>query len=265
MATIQDNKAYLEDSSRFPKLQLSPLLQPRYQHTHEEYNRIIEYLGQLYQKSQQAIYTIDLTFDEESSNPIANSVVATETQNLNDKISRFKVVFFYSIEAIGSDRQQSSSAESTSDEVFWFENVATFGFVPGGLIVVGGATPYYSNWKNRSDYITAQFEPYTEKLYYCVEEQKLYVWDGTELVSVSGDDIQVDSTLSTTSTNPVENQAITNEINSLRTQIESIEVPTTRDFEIDFSTGNLMLTQAGREDETSFEIDNNGNFNVILS
>lgn len=265
MATIQENKAYLEDSSRFPKLTSIVVTLPRYQHTSEEYNRIIEYLGQLYQKSQQAIYTIDLVFDRESSNPIANSVVATETQSLNDKISRFKVAFFYSIEASGSDMQQSSSAESTSDEVFWFENVATFGFVPGGLIVAGGSTPYYSNWKNRADYTTDQFEPFADKLYYCISEHKLYVLENDTLVSIGGDNIQVDSTLSTTSTNPVENQAITNEINSLRTQIESIKVPTTRSFEIDFSTGNLMLTQAGRLDETSFELVNNGNFNVILS
>lgn len=275
--TIEQNKAYLEDSSRFPKLQSSPLLQPRYQHTHEEYNRIIEYLSQLYQKSQQAVYTVDLAFNGESFNPIANNAVATAVQDINTKISRFKVVFFHSIEASGSDRQQSSSAQSTSDEVFWFENTATFGFVPGGLIVVGGATQYYSNWENREEYTNAQFQPYADKIYYCVSEQKLYVWDGETIVAIGGSagksayQIALDNGFVGT-----EQQWLL----SLKGETGATGATGAKgdkgdkgdkgshvlmNFEIDGTNGCLMLTEADEDESMDFEIDANGNFNIILN
>ena len=229
--TIEQNKAYLEDSSRFPKLQSSPLLQPRYQHTHEEYNRIIEYLSQLYQKSQQAVYTVDLAFDGESFNPIANNAVATAVQDINTKISRFKVVFFYSIEASGSDRQQSSSAESTS----------------------------------------------ADKIYYCLSEQKLYVWDGETIAAIGGSagksayQIALDNGFVGT-----EQQWLL----SLKGETGATGATGAKgdkgdkgdkgshvlmNFEIDDTNGCLMLTEADEDESMDFEIDANGNFNIILN
>lgn len=264
MATIQENKAYLEDSSRFPKLTSVVVTLPRYQHTSEEYNRIIEYLSQLYSLTQSSVQNVDATFDEMSTNPLQNAIITQRLNSDDERFVRKQVSFFKDIFDSGTDRMSSSAVASTVDEVFFFSNASTFGYVPSGGIMPS-VPQYYSNWKNRNEYTDDTKAPYREKLYFCTTNKKLYVWSNNTLVSVSGDEIQVDSELSDTSTNPVENKAITNEINSLRTQIESIEVPTTRNFEIDFTTGCLVLTQAGRDDGVSFEIDNNGNFNVILS
>lgn len=265
MATILENKTYLEDSSRFPKLTSVEVTLPRYQHTSEEYNRIIEYLSQLYELTQSSIRSVDAIFNESSTNPLQNGVITQRLDNNDERFVRKQVSFFKSILASGTDKMSTSVVTSTSDEVFFFTNNSTFGYVPNS----GGITPitpqYYSNWANRDEYTHLDTTPYVEKLYYCISDRKLYVWQDNALIPVGGADIQVDSTLSTTSTNPVENQAITNELNSLRSQIEDIEVPTTRSFYIDQETGELTLTQAGHNDETSFELDNYGYFNMILT
>lgn len=75
---------------------------------------------------------------------------------------------------------------------------------------------------------------------------------------------EADTALSTTSENAVQNKVITEELNRLQEEIDGIETPTMREFEIDDVTGHLMLTEVGRADSTSFELDENGHFNVIV-
>ena len=109
----------------------------------------------------------------------------TNAQPMTDVLRRNKVSFFYSIEASGTDMQQSSTGESSSEEVFFFENTGTFGYVPGGLITSG--VQYYSNWANHDEYTEDDFLPIEGKLYYCISNRKLYTWNGSSLVAVIGD------------------------------------------------------------------------------
>ena len=83
MPTINENQQYLTDASRFPKLSSVPVSLPRYQHSSEEYNRIVEYLGQLYERSRQALTTVDSVLDPDSANPISSAAVAEAIARLS--------------------------------------------------------------------------------------------------------------------------------------------------------------------------------------
>ena len=271
MPTIEQNKAYLEDSSRFPKQQASPLLQPRFQYSHEEYNRIIEYLDQLYQRTGQAVTQVDSVLDPQSQNPIRNQAVSEAIDALQADILHRQVAVFQSILPSGTLIQQSAAAESTPADIYFFTDAATFGFVPSASTGVSAAQPslaaspqYYANWPNRAIYTDADLHPYASKLYFCIQQRKLYVWDGTTLQPVGGTEIQVDDTLSPTSTNPVQNKAVTAELTRLQDQLDSIENPTERHFEVD-EDGCLIQIKSGADDGTSFEIDADGNFIQIIN
>lgn len=216
MPTIEQNKAYLEDPSRFPKQQASPLLQPRFQYSHEEYNRIIEYLDQLYQRTGQAVTHVDSVLDPQSQNPIRNQAVSEAIDALQADILHRQVAFFQSILPSGTLIQQSATAESTPTDVYFFADAASFGFVPSASTGVSVAQPslaaspqYYANWPNRAIYTTADLHPYASKLYFCIQQRKLYVWDGTNMQPIGGSDIHVDDELSPTSINPVQNKVVT--------------------------------------------------------
>lgn len=266
MPTIEQNKAYLEDSSRFPKQQASPLLQPRFQHSAEEYNRIIEYLDQLYQRTGQAVTQVDSVLDPQSQNPIRNQAVAEAIDALQADILHRQVAFFQSILPTGTLIQQSAIAESTPADVYFFTDAATFGFVPSASTGVSAAQPqYYTNWPNRAIYADDQFHPYASKLYFCIDNRKLYCWDGTTLQPVGGSDIHVDDELSPTSINPVQNKAVTAELTRLQDQLDSIETPAIRHFEIDVQSGHLFLTEAGGDDHCSFQIDNYGHLVMTIN
>lgn len=233
MPTIEQNKAYLEDSSRFPKQQANPLLQPRFQHSHEEYNRIIEYLAQLYQRTGQAVTQVDSVLDPQSQNPIRNQAVAEAIDALQADILHRQVAFFQSILPSGTLIQQSSTAESTPADVYFFTDAATFGFVPSASPGVSVAQPslavspqYYVNWANRAIYTDADQHPSAAKLYFCIQQRKLYVWDGTNMQPVGGDKIL--------------------------------------SFQIDNSTGCLMMTEENMGGSMDFTIDSNGNLNLTL-
>ena len=77
-------------------------------------------------------------------------------------------------------------------------------------------------------------------------------------------EIDIDSETSETSENALQNKVVTAELNRLQQEIDSIETPTMRDFVIESDTGCLMLTEVGRDDGTGFEIDEDGNFNVVI-
>lgn len=193
MATIQENKAYIEDSSRFPKLQSVELVQPRYQFTNEEYNRIVEYLGQLYTLSQSAVTSVDASLDVASTKPLENRVVAAAIARLTSTANRIKISFFKGIEQSGTVRQTSSPLSSEPEEVSFYEDAGTFGFKPSsgeGIVT----TQYYNNWQNRDEYTDENLEPYTAKVYYCIDDKTLYVFDDGELVRIGGDsNIEVDT------------------------------------------------------------------------
>ena len=265
MPTIDDNKTYLTDASRYPKLTSTPVTLPRYQHTAEEYNRIIEYLDQLYQRTGQAVTQVDSVLDPQSQNPIRNQAVAEAIDALQADILHRQVAFFQSILPSGTLIQQSAAAESTPADVYFFADAASFGFVPSASSGVSVAQPqYYANWPNRAIYADADLHPYASKLYFCIQQRKLYVWDGTTLQPVGGSDIHVDDELSPTSTNPVQNNAVTAELNRLQDQIDSIETPAIRHFEIDVQSGHLFLTEAGGDDPCSFQIDNYGHLLINI-
>ena len=216
MPTIDDNKTYLTDASRYPKLTSTPVTLPRYQHTADEYNRIIEMLVQLTQRQNEALYDIDSLLDPESQNPVQNRAVTEAIGSLKADLLRRQVAVFQSILPSGTLIQQSATAESTPADVYFFTDAATFGFVPSASTGVSVAQPslaaspqYYANWPNRAIYADDQFHPYADKLYFCIQQRKLYVWDGTDMQPVGGSDIHVDDELSPTSINPVQNKVVT--------------------------------------------------------
>lgn len=331
MATIQENKAYIEDSSRFPKLQSVELVQPRYQFTNEEYNRIVEYLGQLYTLSQSAVTSVDASLDVASTKPLENRVVAAAIARLTSTANRIKISFFKGIEQSGTVRQTSSPLSSEPEEVSFYEDAGTFGFKPSsgeGIVT----TQYYNNWQNRDEYTDENLEPYTAKVYYCIDNKTLYIYEDGELIGIGGGNSNVDNALSTSSENPVQNKVIagaladkaniadvyskqqvdnlisqsavtvdtalspsstnpiqnkkvaealdgkvggadysdgdlvlysdpekTNEIDRVNLNVDRI-----LSFEIDDTTGFLMMTEENMGSSMDFEIDENGNLNLIL-
>ena len=222
MATIQENKAYIEDSSRFPKLQSVELVQPRYQFTNEEYNRIVEYLGQLYTLSQSAVTSVDASLDVVSTKPVENRVVAAAIARLTSTANRIKISFFKKIEQSGTVRQTSSPLSSEPEEVYFFEDAGTFGFKPSsgeGIVT----TQYYNNWQNRDEYTDENLEPYTAKVYYCIDNKTLYIYEDGELIGIGGGNSNVDSALSTSSVNPVQNKVVTTALNTKFAGISFVE------------------------------------------
>lgn len=148
--------------------------------------------------------------DERLERMLADTLLQTDIQSLATQLKECQVAFFQSILPSGTLIQQSATAESTPADVYFFTDAATFGFVPSASTGVSVAQPQYcSNWPNRAIYTTADLHPYASKLYFCIQQRKLYVWDGTTLQPVGGTEIQVDDTLSPTSTNPVQNKVVT--------------------------------------------------------
>lgn len=148
--------------------------------------------------------------DERLERMLADSLLQTDIQSLATQLKECQVAFFQSILPSGTLIQQSAAAESTPADVYFFTDAATFGFVPSASTGVSAAQPqYYANWPNRAIYADDQFHPYASKLYFCIQQRKLYVWDGTDMQPVGGSDIHVDDELSTTSTNPVQNKVVT--------------------------------------------------------
>lgn len=148
--------------------------------------------------------------DERLERMLADTLLQTDIQSLATQLKECQVAFFHSILPSGTLIQQSATAESTPADVYFFTDAATFGFVPSASTGVSVAQPqYYSNWPNRAIYTTADLHPYASKLYFCIQQRKLYVWDGTDMQPVGGSDIHVDDELSTTSINPVQNKVVT--------------------------------------------------------
>jgi len=191
MSTIIENKEYLENSSRYPKLTSVVVPLPdNYKQTSEEYNKIIEYLGQLYERSENAVYNVDTVLDPTSQNPISNEAAAEALDGQREELKKVKVSFFRAIKTSGMVKTSSSTATSTPDEVYFFSNNNEFGYVQG---VVTPLSQYYNNWVNRDEYSDGE-TPYEEKLYFCIEEWKLYVWENDGLVPIGGDsNIEVDA------------------------------------------------------------------------
>ena len=99
----------------------------------------------------------------------------------------------------------------------WLPVTAPFGtaysYNPWDYYVVGVVdltTNYRPDWATYDGTASSVVETET------VEVSDMYVWDGTQwiLTKNTARQIAVDSTLSTTSTNPVENRVITNELNT---------------------------------------------------
>lgn len=219
MSTISENKEFLENSTRFPKLTSVEIpLPPNYKQTSEEYNKIIEYLGQLYERSENAVYDVDTVLDPISQNPISNEAVAEALEGQEAEHKKVKVSFFRAIMTSGTARTSSSTAESTPDEVYFFSNNKEFGLVQG---LITPSTQYFNNWVNRDEYSDGTY-PYAEKIYYCIEERKLYVWENNDLVCIGGGG-EVDSELSTTSQNAVQNRVVTTALNTKFAGISFVE------------------------------------------
>lgn len=181
---------------------------------------------------------------------------------LEQTLNETRVVFFADFLDNGTELQTSSPNVADSSNVYFFSNTGQFGYAS---LVVPSGTSYYSNFSNRILWADDTLSPYADKLYVCKSNRRIYAYIGGELVVVGGQELTIDAALSTTSENAVQNKAITAELNRLQDEIDSIETPTMREFDIDDETGCLMLTEVGRDDGTSFEIDEYGNFNVVVN
>lgn len=195
----------------------------------------------------------ELTIDDElsttSTNPVQNAVIAAAIQELQTRTQYFK------------------GAVNNLDTLNAVSSLGAYEYIGNGwkgFVVVNfdaqsnvsqtalsSSTPSYDG--NTLTWISGQ--PSVIRRSYVNGS-----WTHWEEVGV-----KPDAALSTTSENAVQNKAITAELNRLQEEIDSIETPTMREFDIDDETGCLMLTEVGRDDGTSFEIDEYGNFNVVVN
>lgn len=210
-----------------------------------------------------AEYIWDIARSNSNLSKLFGHIGSILQSEINEKLAQMiysgSIVFFKDILDNGTARQDSSATAAESSNVYYFSNTEQFGFAS---FTSPSGTSYYVNFANRYLWTNDGLEPYQEKLYICLSNRRIYAYIGGELVVVGGEDIVIDDELSTTSENPVQNKVISEELNRLQDEIDSIEIPTMRDFEIDDSTGCLMLTEVGRDDGIGFEIDENGYFNV---
>lgn len=195
---------------------------------------------------------VEIDIDEElsptSTNPVQNSVINAALQEIRTTIQYIK------------------GTTSDLDSLNTVQSFGTYEFLGNGwrgLVIVN-----FDTQNNVSQIALSSSTPsYDGNTLTWISGQpsvirRTYVngsWTHWEEVG-----IKPDSALSTTSENAVQNKAVTAELNRLQEEIDSIEIPTMREFDIDDETGCLMLTEVGRDDRTSFEIDEYGNFNVIV-
>lgn len=171
--------------------------------------------------------TVPLVVDNLTSTSTTNSLSANQ----------WKILYDYIVNLQSRGRFLSSWNASTGTPVtapFW----SGYNYNPGDYYVVtivnSGWTNYRPDW---TTYISWQASTVVETEN--VEISDMYIFDGTQWLfqKNTARQIAVDSSLSTTSTNPVENRVITNELNNKQNKLIAWD-----NIQIDSNTNTISAT-----------------------